>query len=330
MQVGLGFKEDFILSLPPKRPHISWVLKLQAQDIALEYDRFRVSGPFNPDYRKHNRGNPLQHGAPPGGIETDSTPSSGRQRGSNPSNGCLLREVRHTGSLSMSRKQLSVGHSGRRVIGAVRPGAWCSSWTCQLSSQHPLIRRMHAPTGRAHLRPIVRLADSRRSWISRDVRASSTPHPASTPQRAVRRMPSPLSPAREMVHRTPQSSGSTIGMGTGRPHQACFNTLRGSRGQGRMPSSTHSWIGCSSRDAGGPQALFHKLRRGTGSTVRLRAHGLAPTRTDHGMDQDTQTNGTSDLHKSRQTGGLTTGRYRVSRRAPDFTKYKPRHAGRFI
>ena len=318
------------MSLPPKRPHISWVLKLQAQDIALEYDRFRVSGPFNPDYRKHNRGNPLQHGAPPGGIETDSTPSSGRQRGSNPSNGCLLREVRHTGSLSMSRKQLSVGHSGRRVIGAVRPGAWCSSWTCQLSSQHPLIRRMHAPTGRAHLRPIVRLADSRRSWISRDVRASSTPHPASTPQRAVRRMPSPLSPAREMVHRTPQSSGSTIGMGTGRPHQACFNTLRGSRGQGRMPSSTHSWIGCSSRDAGGPQALFHKLRRGTGSTVRLRAHGLAPTRTDHGMDQDTQTNGTSDLHKSRQTGGLTTGRYRVSRRAPDFTKYKPRHAGRFI
>lgn len=321
-------REDFILSLTPKRHHISWVLKLQAQDIALKYDRFPLSGPFKPDYRKHNRGNPLQHGAPPGGIETDSTPFSEWQRGANPSNGRLLQGASHTESLSMSTKRLNVGHSGRRVSGAVRPGAWCSSRTCRLSSRHPLIRRMHASMGREHPRPVVRLADSVCSWISRDVRAPSTPHPASTPQRAVRRMPSPLSPAREMVHRTPQSSGCTIGTGTGRPHRACIHTLRGSRGQGRMPSSTHSWIGCSSRDAGGPNALFHNLRRGTASTVRLRAHGLAPTRMDHGMDQDTQTNGTSDLHKSRQTGGLTTGQYRVSRRAPDFTRYKPRHAGR--
>ena len=321
-------REDFILSLPSKRPHISWVLKLQAQDIALKYDRFRASGPFKPDYRKHNRGNPLQHGAPPGGIETDSTPSSEWQRGANPSNGRLLQEVRHLESLSVSRKQLIVGRSGRRVSGAVRPGAWCSSRTCRLSSQHPLIRRMHAPMGREHPRPIVRLADSICSWISWDVRAPSTPHPASTPQRAVRRMPSPLSPAREMVHRTPQSSGRTIGMGTWRPHRACSNTSRGFRGQGRMPLATYSRIGCSSRDAGGPDALFHKLRRGTGNTVRLRAHGLAPTRTDHGMDQNTQTNGTSDLHKSRQTGGLIPGQHRVSRRAPDFTKHKQRHAGR--
>ena len=121
----------------------------------------------------------------------------------------------------MNLKRFIEDLCGRPFSGAVRPGAWCSSGTCWHDRRQGPDQRTHAPMGRAHPRSVVRSTDPRCSWVSRDVRALSTPTPASTPQRAVRRMPSPPSSAREKVPQTDVSSGRTIGTRTRRPFRAC-------------------------------------------------------------------------------------------------------------
>lgn len=121
----------------------------------------------------------------------------------------------------MNSKRFIEGTCGRPIFGAVRPGAWCSSGMIRRHRRQEPDQRAHAPMGRSHPSPVVRSTDPRCSWISRDVRALSTPTFASTPQRAVRRMPSPYPPAREKVFQTDVPSECTIGTRLGRPSRAC-------------------------------------------------------------------------------------------------------------
>ena len=183
------------------------------------------------------------------------------QSGSISSNECLIQRTCQGGTSSMNPKRFIEDLCGRPLDGAVRPGAWCSSGTCWHHRRRGHDQRIHAPMGRAHPRSVVRSADPRCSWVRRDVRVLSTPTPASTPQRAVRRMPSPPSSAREKVSQTAVSSECTIGTRTRRPLRAYASLQSGL-----------TWLGPDARDH---TFLDRFVQQGCWKTERFVPH--APT-----------------------------------------------------
>ncbi len=196
---------------------------------------------------------------------------------------------------------------GRPRHGAARPRAWVFPGT------------PHALMGGSHSGSAVRVEKPRRQGIDRDVRDASTPTSASTPPGAAPSAPSSSRPPSHAIRGLPRGPRTGPAAGSEDTNGSLDRPRGGNRGLGRMPGPTGFRVDTTGRDAGGSGDRLRKLRRGLGGQVRLRAHQLAPTRMDHGMDQNIRTQERIDGIRPGGPEGDDAGRRNGSRSAPPTT-----------